>query len=302
MTTLFRSIRWAWQSFFRQFWLSFVTMIIIGLNLFSLTLFLNLRLVLETVIKNFQERIDINVYLKPKINESELANFKTSLANLPQTKEVIYISPDEALEKFKEEHKKDELIIKSLEILQENPLGGILVVRAKTIEDYPAILEAVNNPRFDSLIQEKDFRQPQKIIAIVKNISQKIALTGLVIVAIFTFIAVIAIFNSIRLTIYSREEEIKIMRLVGATSGFARTPFIIESIFYALGAWLMNLILFLFIFKFSSPSLSKFLEIDKNLFLIYQKEIIYSFFGVLIFALCLSVISSSLAVRRYIKT
>lgn len=302
MVTFFRSIRWAWQNFFRQFWLSFVTIIIISLNLFSLTLLLNLRLVLDTVINNFQERIDINVYLKPKISQEELTNFKTNLANLPQTKEVVYISPAEALEKFKEQHKKNELILKSLEVLQENPLSGILVVRAKTIEDYPIILETINNPRFEAIIQEKDFREPQKIIALVKDISKKISFTGFIIVAIFTFIAIVAIFNSIRLAIYSREEEIKTMRLVGATSGFARTPFIIESIFYALGAWLINLGLFFLIFKFSSPYLSQFLETEKNLFLIYQKEIIYSFSGILVFALFLSMISSSLAVRKYIRT
>lgn len=302
MITFFRSIRWAWQNFFRQFWLSFVTIIIISLNLFSLTLLLNLRLVIDAVIKNFQERVDINIYLKPKISEEERINFENFLSNLPQTKEVVYISPSEALEKFKEKHKQNELIIKSLEVLKENPLGGTLIVRAKSIEDYQVILETINQPRFDPLIQEKDFREPQKIIALIKDISKKISFTGFIIVAIFTFIAIVAIFNSIRLTIYSREEEIKIMRLVGATGGLTRLQFIIESIFYAVGAWLVNLIIFIFIFKFSSPRLNQFLEIDKNLFSIYHQEIIYSFLGVLIFAILLSTVSSSLAVKKYIKT
>jgi len=285
MTSFFRSIRWAGKNFFRQFGLSFITIIIVSLSLFSLTLLLNLKFVVEIVIKNFQERVDINIYLKPKISEQELTNFRDNLVNLPQTKEVVYISPDEALKEFKEKHKKDELILKSLEVLKENPLGGVLVVRAKSIEDYPIILETINNPHYDKIIQERDFREHQKIISLVKNISKKISLAGLVIVTIFTLIAVVAIFNSIRLTIYSREEEIKIMRLVGATEGFTRAPFIIESIFYSFGAWLINLGLFLFIFKFASPHLNKFLETEKDLFLIYQKEIIYLFLGILVFAI-----------------
>ncbi len=302
MTTIFRSINWAIRSFFRHFGLSFVTTIIIAISLFSLTVLLFLNILAKILIKNLENRIDITVYLKENLSQEEVENFKNYLAGQPEVKEIIYLNPNEVLEKFKERHKKEEIVLKSLQILEKNPFGGVLILRASSIKDYPILLEKINDPTYEKIIQEKNFYEYQKIISIVKSISQKIYFGGLLIVLIFTIISIVAIFNSIRLTVYLRKEEIKIMRLIGATSSFARAPFIIENIFYGLFAWLINLLIFLLIFKFALEKIINFLEIEKNLFFSYQKEIIYSFIGVLIFSLFLTLISSWLAVRKYIKT
>jgi len=302
MVNFIRSIKWAFRSFFRHFGLSLVTTIIITFSLFSLTLLLFLNIVGNIIVKNLQNRIDVNLYLKENLSQEEIESFKNSLAKEPEIKEIIYISPEKSLEIFKEKHKENELILKSLEILGKNPLGGIIILRAKSIESYPLIIEKISNPIYDKFIQEKDFYEHEKIISIVKRISQKIYFAGIGIVLIFTFVSIIAIFNSIRLTVYAREEEIKIMRLIGATSGFARTPFVIENIFYGIFAWLINLGVFFLIFKFGLEKILSFLEIEKNLFLSYQQEIINSFLAVLVFSILLTMICGSLAVRKYIRT
>lgn len=302
MTAFFRSISWAIRSFFRHFGLSFVTTIIITFSLFSLTLLLLLNLTGNILIKNLQDRIDINLYLKNDLSQEEIENFKNSLAKEPEIKEIIYISPEEALKIFKERHKGNELILKSLEILNKNPLGGMIVLRATSIEFYPSLIKKISNQAYEKFIQEKDFYEHEKIISTVKNISQKIYFAGIAIVLIFTFVSIVAIFNSIRLAIYAREEEIKIMRLIGATSAFARTPFVIESIFYGIFAWVLNFLIFFLIFKFGLEKLISFLEIEESLFFSYQREIIYSFLSVLVFSIFLTMISGWLAVRKYIKT
>ena len=302
MVIFFRSIRWAIRSFFRHFGLSFLVIIIITLSLFSLTVLLFLNIISNILLKNLESRIDIAVYLKNTLTQEEIENFKSLLLKEPEIKEIIYLSPEESLEKFKEKHKENELIIKSIEILEKNPLGGLLILKATSLRDYQILLEKLSSQVYEKYIEEKDFHEHEKIISIVKNVSQKVHFSGIVIVVIFTIISIIAIFNSIRLSIYSREEEIKIMRLIGATSSFARAPFIIENILYGFFAWFVNLIIFFIIFKFALQNLLNFLEIERSLFFSYQKEIIYSFIGVLIFAIFLTIVSSWLAVRKYIRT
>jgi cell division transport system permease protein len=301
MTTFFRAIYWGLKSFFRHFGLSFITILIITFSLFSLTTLLFLNIISDILLKNLEGKIDINIYLKDNLTENEIKDFKNSLANEPGVKEIIYISPEEALERFKEKHKKDEVILKSLEILDKNPLGGLIVLRARSLQDYSFLLNRVSDPKYEKFIEEKDFQEYEKIILTIKNISSKIRYSTLLIVGIFTLISIVAIFNSIRLAIYKRDEEIKIMRLIGATASFARTPFIVESVFYGLFAWLINLLIFFIIFKFGFQRILNFLEIEENLFFSYQKEIIYSFVGVLIFSIFLTILSSWLAVRKYIK-
>lgn len=302
MIAFFRSIKWATRSFFRHFGLSFVTIIIITLSLLSLNLLLFFNLIGKMMVINLQNRVDISIYLKDTLSQAEIDSLYSEFKSDPQIKEIVYISPEEALTKFKERHKNDELILKSLEAINRNPLGGMMVLKAASIEAYPAVLTKISDVRYDKYIEEKDFFEHEKIINIIKNISQKAYFVGLVILAIFTFISVVAIFNSIRLTVYTREEEIKIMRLIGATSSFARTPLIIENIFYGIFAWLINLGIFALVFKFGLEKILNFLEIEKSLFLSYQKEITNSFLAVLVFSVLLTIICSSLAARKYIRT
>ncbi|MFN3301404.1 MAG: cell division protein FtsX [Patescibacteria group bacterium] len=302
MITFFRSIKWAFKSFFRHFTLSLITIIIITFSLFSLNLLLFLNIIGKIIINNLQSRIDITVYLRNDLTQKEIDEFRDHLTTWPEIKQIVYLSPEESLARFKEKHKKDELILKSLEILGENPLGGIFILKANSLESYHLILRKIAEPTYDKFIQEKEYYEHEKIITLIKNISQKISLAGLSIVAIFTFISIIAIFNSIQLAIYTREDEIKIMRLIGATSSFTRLPFVIENILYGICAWFFNLLIFFAIFKFALPKIINFLEIESQVFFSYQKEIIYSFIGVLFFSIFLTVISSWLAVRKYIKT
>lgn len=281
MITFFRSIKWAFRSFFRHFGLSFITIIIITLSLLSLNLLLFINLTGRMMVANFQDRVDITIYLKDGLGQEKVDSFLAEIRTEPEVKEIVYLSPEDSLAEFKERHRGDEFILKSLEIIGKNPLGATVVLRARSIDDYPTVLEKISDRRYDQYIEEKDFFEHQKIINVVNDVSQKIYFVGLLVLAIFTFISGVAIFNSIRLTIYTREEEIKIMRLIGATSSFARFPLVIENILYGFFAWLINLGIFILIFKFGLEGIINFLGIEKELFFSYQNELVFSFLAVL---------------------
>lgn len=301
MTTFFRSIKWAFRSFFRHLGLSFVTIIIITFSLLSLNILLFLNMTGQMMVNSLQSKIDINVYLKHDAPLTEIEDFRQELEKNNNIKEVLYVNPDQALMAFKEKHKNDDFILKSINTLGENPLSGMIIIKAASLENYTDVLSEISNSQYASLVEDKDFFEHKKIISIIENISRKIYLTGFIILIIFTLISVVAIFNSIRLTFYTRSDEIKIMRLIGATGGFTRAPLIIENVLYGIFAWLINLILFFLILNFSLDKIANFLEIDKQVFLSYRGEIIASFLIVLIFSIGLTIFSSWLATRKYIR-
>jgi cell division transport system permease protein len=110
------------------------------------------------------------------------------------------------------------------------------------------------------------------------------------------------LFNTIRLTIHSRREEIEIMRLVGASNGFIRGPFIVEGLFYGVaGALLTALVLFPLLW-FLGPKISNFFEVNFSSFAFWGSSF-QGLFGLQMAAgVILGTISSILAVRKYLRT
>jgi cell division transport system permease protein len=301
MTTLFRSIKWAFRSFFRHLGLSFVTIIIITFSLLSLNILLFLNTTGQIMINNLQDKIDINVYLKHDASSPQIEAFRQELEKDPNIQEVTYVNPDQALAAFREKHKNDESIIRSLETLGKNPLAGMMIIKATSLENYQEVLNKITSSQYSALIEDKEFFEHRKMMSIIEDISRKVYMTGFIILIIFTLISVVAIFNSIRLTFYTRSDEIKIMRLIGATGAFTRAPLIIENILYGIFAWLINLILFFFILNFGLGKITNFLEIDLQVFLLHRGEIFLSFVVVLFFSIFLTIVSSWLATRKYIR-
>ena len=138
------------------------------------------------------------------------------------------------LERFRERHASDEAILQSLGEVGGNPFGPTLVVKAYRADDFPFILDALDNPQFRNDIREKDFSSFEDIIDRIRSTTDRIQLFGLVLAGIFLVIAVLIVFNTVRIAIFIHREEISIMKLVGATNAFVRAPFLIECALYSL--------------------------------------------------------------------
>lgn len=298
----YRTIKFALQGFWRNIWLSIVTVIILVLTLFTLSMVGGINVIGNTAIKSIQEKIDVSVYFKPEVKDDEVINVNYRLSNLSQVKEVTYISKDQALEKFKEKHKDNPVIIESLEELAENPLGATLNVKANNINDYPAILSLLEEPDYSSLIQDINFQDNQQVINQLSSITKKVQKIGIIISGIFIVITILIVFNTIRITIYTHREEIGIMKLVGGTNWFVRAPFLLESILYGVFAALICVGIIYPLINVISPQVSNFFEGYNLDLMLYFKQHFWNILGLQLgFAVFLSVISSAVAVGKYLK-
>ncbi len=295
---IFRVVKSGFTNFWRNIWLSVTATLIMVVTLLILTLTLIVFNVTSAAIKNTQERVDISVYMKPQVAESQILEIKSELEKNPSVATVKYISAEEALQSFKDKHANNPVILESLAQV-ENPLPPTLQIKAKDLDQYPDIAKSLSADKYQPFVDKVNYEDNRSTIERLSRILHTVRRVGLGMVVVFCGIAVLVIFNTIRLTIYNRREEVEIMRLVGATNWYIRWPFVVEAMFSGLFASIITLILSVPIFNYLIPRVNTYLQTnitDSGAFNLLN------LFGVqLVVALILGVISSLIAIRKYLK-
>lgn len=304
LTSSYRALKLGWQNFWRNRWLSLVTVLILILTLFLISLLVTVKVVADKTLDSVKEKVDMSVYFVPAADKTAIIQLQNRLEDMPEVKEAKYISPDEALANFREENKDNPTIIEALDALGRNPLGAVLVIKAKKLEDYLNIINILDEKNYQKIIQEKtrDFENNQELIDRLSNIADNISKFGLILSLIFAVIAILMIFNTIRITIYSYRDEIGIMKLVGASNAFVRAPFVIESIIYALIASFICLGLIYTMINTIAPFLNRFFAgYELNIVGYFNQNFFFILAALVVFSVILCVLSSLIAVRRYLR-
>jgi len=301
MLTFFkRVIKSGFVGFYRSGWLSVATISIMILTLFTLTGLVFLVRSTDYLLSTLQDKVDISVYLLTEVEESRILRMKEQLALLPEVKDVEYISREEALRIFRERHKENEVIIQSLDELGENPLEASLNIRAHEVSQFDTIAVFLENKTYKPLIDKVNYSQNREAIQKLASITSAVRRGGIIVVAVLAAIAVLVSFNTIRMAIYAMREEIGVMRLVGASNWFIRGPFLISGMLYGIIASVVTLGMWWPILQRFSPSFDHVLP-GLHLFSYYTQNLWLFAAGLLIVSILLGVISSAVAIRRYLK-
>lgn len=302
LLTFSRVIKFALQNFWRNIWLSIVTVTIITLSLISVSLLGALSIISNQALSRLEERIDISVYLKPELSAEEVQAAKKQVETLDGVKSVELVSAEVALERFRERHAANPLIAEALLEIGENPLGASLVVKAVSDQGYQDILDEVTSEEFGVYVQEARYDDYRRVIEAITSISERLTRVGEIISLIFLLISLLVVFNTIRMNIYAHREEISIMRLVGASNGFIRSPFVVETVLYALLATLLTAALFFPALQAVQPYVDGFFNGYRFDLVEYFSQHSLSFFGwQFLGASALSMLASYVAMRRYLR-
>lgn len=202
----------------------FSVVLSIGLVLFLLGILGLLVLNTKKMGDHFKEQISISVFLKDSAKPVEVDQLQKSLALAEYTRTATYVSKEEAAEQHSEEIGEN-----FIEFLGYNPLKNSIDVKLKAdFVSTEQIEEIASNLAAKGYVEEVSYDQP--LITLLNENVKRISFWILVASAIFTFIAVLLINSSIRLSIYSKRFIIKTMQMVGATKTFIRRPFIYTNI------------------------------------------------------------------------
>lgn len=302
MRSFFRIIRFALQSMLRNFWLSFVTMSVFLLTLLTVNSVIVLNVLANESVKSVESKVQVTVFFHDDVAEETVNGVRGYLLGLSQVKDVTYQSAEEALAAFREANKDEPVILAALDETDGNPLGQELKIRAYSADDFPFILDALETPEYAPYIKDKNYADYSAALTMLSNFSQKVRIGFLALALFFGFIAILIVFNTIRVAIYVHRDEIGVMKLVGANDWFVRGPFLLESVCYALGATLLMAgITFAALFATAPYVRRFFVGIDVDLVAYYSQNGA-GLFGMQFVGLAiLGLATTAFAMRRYLR-
>ncbi len=267
----------------------FSVVLSIGLVLFLLGILGLLVLNTKKMADHFKEQITISVFLKENAKEVEVDQLQKSLAMAEYTKLATYVSKEEAAEQHSEEIGEN-----FIDFLGYNPLKNSIDVQLNADFVSPEQIEEIATEiSKKNYVDEVSYDKP--LVGLLSDNVKKISFWILVASAIFTFIAVLLINSSIRLSIYSKRFIIKTMQMVGATKIFIRRPFLWTNIKLGmLGAVIALLALggALFYLNNTFPELNLFQD---------STVLILLFVGVFVLGVLISLISTYFATQRFLN-
>jgi cell division transport system permease protein len=269
---------------------SYLTLVIsVSLVLFLLGI-LGLIIINARELSNyFRESISFSVMLDDEAKEADIRMLQKDLDAKPYVKSTKYISKDEAAVKMKQDLGED-----FISFLGDNPLPPSIDVFL-----YAGYTSADSVTKIEKYVLGypfvKEVYYQESVLELINENIKKISIFLLVISSFLFLIALTIINNTIRLSIYSRRFTIHTMQLVGATRGFIRKPFLIQSAFHGLLAALIAMTLIvIMLYLIEKEFLLMFTFQNTNLLLMLGASIIIT--GVLI-----SVISTFFSVNKYLR-
>lgn len=216
--------------------MSFASISTVALSLLILGIFLVMVLNLNNMASVLESQVQISVYLQDNLSDHEMREIGTRISKLPGVTQVLYVSKEEAMSRFKTRLGEQQGLLTALG--ETNPLPNAFEVkvdkpeRVKPVAEAAGQLKGVENAKFGQEVVENLF-----------NLTKLMRIFGLILIIFLAMAALFIISNTIRITVFARRREIAIMKYVGATDWFIRWPFLLEGMFLGIGGALIAVLL-----------------------------------------------------------
>jgi cell division transport system permease protein len=300
-----RIVKTGAQNFLRNATLAVaaIAIMVITLSIILFSLVANATFV--NTISQITDRIDVSIYLDDEITREERQGLVAQLESLENVERVEFISKDDALEIYKEQN-KDNLELLTAISQTDNPLPASLRVKPVDVNRIEDIRVFIEQPEIKELQSEEPSYSGDRKEAIdsITEATGFMQTAGVVGVVVFAVVSILIIFNTIRMAIFNRREELTIMRLLGAETWYIRGPFIVETIIYGVVAAILSILIVQGLFTVSSGPFgaSSLGLLDIEFASTYFND---NYVSLLILQLGLGVaigaVSSYVATKRYLK-
>lgn len=291
---------------FRRNWTTVLGAVVtIFLSLFIIGLFVIASAMINNMVGSVEDRVTIQAFLSDDADQATVDSFQEDIASWDNVESVTYKSKDEALEDYQTSMSNRNASDALAALDSENPLPASLVIKLTDPQQVESTAQKIaQSSTFQKICDQSDnpagdVKYGQETVEKLFSVTNYLRIGAIVLVALLTFVAFVFINNTIRLAITARRREIGIMRLVGASNGFIRGPFIMEGTLEAvIGALLAIVVLFVGV-NALLPALSSsmaFLAFDVSNMTLYATFGLLLLLGVLI-----GFFGSAIAMRRYLK-
>ncbi|RIU94513.1 permease-like cell division protein FtsX [Oceanobacillus picturae] len=221
--TIMRHLREGFKNIARNGWMTVASVGAVTTTLILVGAFLALMLNLNQMADNIEEDVEISTLIDLTLNEEEITELGNEIEQINGVQTVVFSSKDDELanliESMGDEGRSWELFE------QDNPLNHVYVVKTANPEDTIDVANQISD--LDG-VQEVSYGKG--VVERLFTFTEYARNIGLALIIGLVFTAIFLISNTIKITIMARSREIGIMKLVGATNGFIRWPFIIEGL------------------------------------------------------------------------
>lgn len=303
--THYRIIRTGMQNLVRNMTLAVAAIAVMVITLTIILVSVVTSATFANTISQITDKIDISVYLKDDVQPDQREKLISQFKELDNVKSVRYISKDEALEDYKKANQdKPDLLVAISQT--DNPLPASLRIKPRDPNKIEEIRKFIETKEIMALQSDPTSYSGARKEAIdsIARATLFFQRAGLVGVAVFALVSMLIIFNTIRMAIFNRRDELQIMRLLGASTWFIRGPFVVETIAYGIIAAVISVAICHFLFVTSSSALgaSSFGLLDIGFASTYFKGNFWLILlGQIVVGVSIGALSSMVATGRYLK-
>jgi cell division transport system permease protein len=300
-----RIIKNGFISFGRNIWLAVAAIAMMTITLTILLFAVVANATFSHTIAEITSHIDVSVYLKDDVKPAQRQALIGQLENLDNVKSVTYISKDQALKNYRQQNIGNNDLLAAISETS-NPLPASLDIKPKDPNNLAQIKDFLDKPQIAALQSDPTSYSGDRKAAIDKITSAThfFQQAGLVGIIVFILISVLIIFNTIRMTIFNRREELVIMRLLGASTSYIRGPFVVETMLYGVVAAAISLTICASLFAVASSTLqaSSLGLLDISYSADYFKDhLAIILVGQIGIGIIIGAASSTIATRRYLR-
>ena len=223
-------------SVFRNAMMSFASFCVLLVSLFLVSLATLVALDINVIMSNIEEKNEIEIFVYGDVEESVLTHISYAINVNTNTHSVIFYSKEEA---WADQQESMPEVAELFEYLPDNPMPHTFRV---TVKDISLISQTADE--FNTIEGVEKVVAPYDFASALVDIRSTLTVIGFALLAVLILTSIIIIYNSIRSSVYARQKELNIMKVVGATNSFVKIPFFIEGMFIGIAAgvasWLIT--------------------------------------------------------------
>jgi len=300
MSSLAYFIKQAFQGFARNLSTTLGSIITIFLSLFIIGLFLVGAIVVDNIVKSVESEVSITAYVSDDAKQADIDSMEDFIKGLDGVSNVTFTTKEQALEDFRNMSSNADIV----DELGGNPLPASINVELSDPQKVQSVADQIEQSDLFKSIADEDnpadsLKYGQRTVERLFSVTNYVRYIGIALIVLLVFISLVFINNTIRLAIMARRKEIAIMRLVGASNGFIRGPFLMEGALHAVIGSLLAAGCLELLRRLALPRLQESLAflpigIDGGTFLMI-------YLILLVAGLIIGLIGSAFAMRRYLK-
>lgn len=302
MSSLFYFLKESFQGLTRNLSTTLGSIITIFLSLLIIGVFLVGGVIVEHLVRNIENEVTITAHVGDEASQDSIDAVINQIMGLPDVASVSFTTKDQALEDFRETTINPDIID---QLDGQNPLPASIEVDLSDPSQVETVVqEILDSTDYKSITDNPDdpaeaIRYGQRTVDKLFTVTSYLRYIGAALILLLVFIALVFINNTIRLAIMARRKEIAIMRLVGASNGFIRGPFLMEGALHALIGSLLAVGVIEALRNFALPQVKNtlmWLPVD-----LPMETYLVIYAALIVAGLLIGLIGSALAMRRYLK-